>query len=208
MYLPSTMWTCILQVRENPEQVNELVVRRYSQPLQRFARYLGLSHEDAEEVVQETFLRVCDAEFLQNADRRKGKFRTLLLAVLKNVVSEFRRREFAAMRDRRKAVSLGDLDLPEEPREAAEFNRIWVRHLVEQAFEALKDDPVIPALRLQVQGKSYREIAEELHLKESDVTNNIHRAKPRIKRELERLIARYCTQDECPDEIALLLDYL
>jgi RNA polymerase sigma-70 factor (ECF subfamily) len=202
------MWTCILQFRSNPDRVNDLIVRRYSQPLQAFARHLGLSHENAEDVVQETFVRVCNEQFLLGADRRKGKFRTLLLAVLKNVISECRRHDFAGLRDRRREVPLGDLDLPDPHQEEPDFNRMWVLNLVTQAFENLKEDPTIPSLRLQTQGKSYKEIADELGLKESDVTNNIHRAKPRLKRELERLIAQYCTQEEFPEEIAALVKYM
>ncbi len=208
MYLPSTMWTCILEVRSDPDRVNDLIVRRYSQPLQAFARSIGMSHESAEDVVQETFIRVCNKEFLLGADRKKGKFRTLILAVLKNVISEYRRHDFAGLRDRRREVPLGDLDLAVPYQEEFEFNRMWVRNLVNQAFDNLKEDPTIPALRLQTRGKSYKEIAAELDLKESDVTNNIHRAKPRLKRELERLIAQYCTQEEFPEEIAALVKFM
>lgn len=208
MYLPSTMWTMIRQVREHPERVNEVLVARYRAPLYAFARYLGLKHEDAEEVVQECFVRVCREDFLAKADQRKGRFRSLLLGVLKYVVSEFRRHSFAGVRDRRREVPLGDVDIPEEREEDSTFNKLWVKHLVHQALENLAGDPSIPCLRLQVEGKSYSEIAALVGLPETSVTNQLHRAKPKLKRELERLIAQYCTKDEFPEEISRLVEYL
>ncbi|HLY73927.1 MAG TPA: RNA polymerase sigma factor [Planctomycetota bacterium] len=208
MHLPSTMWTCIRQASANPALVTEMVVSRYQTPLLEFARQQGLTHEDAEEVVQEAFVRICKEEFLLKADRAKGKFRSLLLAVLKYVISEFRRHRNAGVRDRRLEVPLGTFDVPAEIPEDAGFNRLWVKNLVRQAFENLKGDPTVESLRLQMDGMSYKDIATTQGIRETDVTNNIHRAKPRIKRELEKLIGQYSTQDECPDEIALLIQYL
>lgn len=208
MPLPSTLWTCLLEIRTDPERVKDLVVRRYREPILRFVLRQGLSEPDAEDVTQEVFLRVCREEFLSGADRAKGKFRNLLLAVTRHVVASHRRHALAGRRDRRRDVALGDFEIPVEVAPDAEFDRLWVRGLVERAKERLKTDPHFPALELQMAGRTYREIASALGRSETDVTNHIHRAKLKWKAEIERLIGEYCTADEVQEEIAALLRYL
>ncbi|MBI2898702.1 MAG: sigma-70 family RNA polymerase sigma factor [Planctomycetes bacterium] len=208
MPLPSTMWTCLLQVRSDPERVKDLVVRRYRQPVVDFARAQGIPPEDAEDVAQEVFLRVCREEFLGKADRSKGRFRNLLLAVTRHVIASHRRHALAGARDRRREVALGDFDLPAEAPPDAEFDRLWVRNLVGRAMERLRPDPHFAALELQIGGKSYKEIAAALGRSEGDVTNHVHRAKLKLKAEIERLVGEYCTAEEMPEEIGALLRYL
>jgi DNA-directed RNA polymerase specialized sigma24 family protein len=124
------------------------------------------------------------------------------------VLASFRRRELAASRDRRREVALEDFDLPAEFEPDVEFDRLWVKNLVGQAFERLKDDSGIAALRLQMQGKTYQEIARSLSKSEVEVTNYIHRGKKRLRQEIERLIAEYANRDETPGEVDSLLQYL
>jgi RNA polymerase sigma-70 factor (ECF subfamily) len=208
MYLPTTIWTVILQVREQPEKVKDSVVRRYRQPVYEFGRKQGLSHEDSEDVAQEVFVRVCREEFLVKADRSKGKFRTLILAVTKHVIARLREYQLAGMRDRRREVALNDFEIPEEPSSDSSFDRLWVQNLMQRAKEHLQEDIAVQALMLQLEGKSYRDIAVILGKKESEVTNYIHRGKDRLKRELEKLIGEYSTQEEVKDEIAALLKFI
>jgi RNA polymerase sigma-70 factor, ECF subfamily len=206
--MPSTLWTAILEVRNQPDRVTDLIVRRYRQPIHDFALQQGLPHEDAEDVTQEVFLRVCREEFLVKADRTKGKFRTLLLAVTKHVIAKFREYALAGKRDRRRQVALGDFEIPDELPSDPAFDRLWVQNLVEQARERLKEDLPVRALMLQFEGKSYRDIGIVLGKKETEVTNYIHRGKERLKREIERLIAEYSAHDDVPDEIATLMSLL
>ena len=77
-----------------------------------------------------------------------------------------------------------------------------------QAMERLKHDPGTQALKLQLEGLSYQEIAEKLGRKAADVTNFIHRAKERLRREVERLIAEYSTREDVAEELAALRRFL
>ena len=208
MHMPSTMWTTILQFRCDPERVKDFVVRRYRQPVLEFARRQGLKDEDAEDVAQEVFLRVCQETFLKRADQIRGKFRTVLLAVTKHVIGSWRRHEMAGKRDRRREVSLEGMTLPDELPADPEFDRLWVQNLMTQAMERLKKDAGTEALKLQLEGLSYQEIAERLGKKTTDVTNFIHRAKERLKKEFERLIAEYSTREDVAEEIAQLRRFL
>jgi len=188
--------------------VKDFVVRRYRQPVVEFARRQGLKDEDAEDVAQEVFLRVCHETFLRKADQIRGKFRTVLLAVTKHVIGSWRRHEMAGKRDRRREVSLEGMTLPDELPADPEFDKLWVQNLMTQAMERLKKDAGTEALKLQLEGLSYQEIAERLGRKTTDVTNFIHRAKERLKKEFERLIAEYSTREDVAEEIAQLRRFL
>lgn len=207
MELPSSIWTVILSIRQDPERVKDLIVRRYRQPVYDFIRMKGLNHEDAEDVTQEVFVRICREEFLEKADRDKGKFRTLLLAVTRNMIAFFRRFELSERRDRRRQISLANMDLPAQEEPDKEFDALWVKNLVSQAMERLQDDPTVRALGLQMEGKSYQEIADALGKQVTDVTNYIHRAKQRLRGEIERMISGYSTRDQMPEEIAELIKH-
>ena len=206
--MPSTMWTTILAFHRDPDRVKDFVVRRYRQPVVEFARRQGLKDEDAEDVAQEVFLRVCHETFLRKADQIRGKFRTVLLAVTKHVIGSWRRHEMAGKRDRRREVSLEGMTLPDELPADPEFDKLWVQNLITQALQRLKQDAGTEALKLQLEGLSYTEIAERLGKKTTDVTNFIHRAKERLKKEFERLIAEYSTREDVAEEIAQLRRFL
>jgi len=205
MVFPSSIWTVILSVKDDPERVKDLVVRRYRDPVYEFLRMKGLSHEDAEDVTQDVFIQICREEFLQKADRDKGKFRTLVLAVTRNLLAFFHRFQMAERRDRRRKVALGELDLPSDPPPDGDFDQLWVKNLMAQALERLKDDPMVMALRQQLDGLSYQEIATRMGRQVHDVTNFIHRGKARLRAEIERMIAEYSSKDDVPAEVAHLM---
>jgi RNA polymerase sigma-70 factor (ECF subfamily) len=202
---PTSIWTTLLSLREDPERVRDLVVRRYRQPIYDFVRRQNLSHEDAEDLTQEVFAQICREGFLERANRRKGKFRTLLLAVSRHIVASFRRHELAAVRDRRRSVALEDFDIEGEHPDDAEFDDLWVKNLVELSFRQLEGDPGIAALRLQMAGRSYQEIGAAIGKTPTDVTNYIHRAKKKLRQEIERQIREYCGGDNVDAEISSLL---
>jgi len=207
MNFPSSVWTLILNIKHDPERVKEQIVLRYRQPVYEFIQRRLTNHEDAEDLTQEVFLRVCADEFLEKVDPEKGRFRTILLAVTRRVIASYLRQELAQRRDRRRQVPLTDIDLPADAPAEGEFDRLWVGNLVTQAMERMKDEPNLVPLKLQLQGKSYREISEQIGRPETDITNFIHRAKQRLRRELESLIREYSGGD-VKSEIAALMQYL
>jgi RNA polymerase sigma-70 factor (ECF subfamily) len=208
MTFPTSIWTTLRAIRNEPERVKDRVVRHYRGPVYEFLRRQKLSHEDAEDLTQEVFLRICSDAFLAKVDPQKGKFRSLLLAVTRHVVASFRRRELASMRDRRREVAFDDFEIPAEIQEDPEFDKLWVRNLMTQALEGMKDDPPASALQMQLEGKSYQEIATALSTNETTVTNYIHRAKKRLRLEIERLIEEYNGGRDLKSEIAALVKYL
>lgn len=205
---PSSIWTTILSIRKDPARVRDLVVRRYRQPVFDFIRRQGLSHEDAEDVTQEVFAQICRDGFLERVDPSKGRFRTLVLAVTRHLIASFHRHEFAGVRDRRRSVTLDGFDVAAQHADDGDFDDLWVKNLVDLGLLRLKDDPGVSALKLQLEGRSYQEISATLKKSATDVTNYIHRAKKKLRIEIERLIRDYCGDAEVKDEVASLLRYL
>jgi len=206
--MPSTPWSTILQFRANPDKVRDLLIRRYRQPVVEFTILQGLSPHDAEDVAQEVVLRVCRENFLRKADEIRTKFRTVLLAVTKRVIVSFRRHDTAAMRDKRRRIPIEGLDFPVDAEDDPEFDRLWVKALVERALTSLGDDASVQALRLQLKGRTYQQIADRQGRKVTDITNGIHRARERLKREIERLISEYVPREDVEAEIAALRRFL
>ena len=63
----------------------EDLCRAYWYPLYAFLRRSGNSTEDAQDLAQDFFAGLMDGTLLASAEPAKGKFRTLLLAALKNM---------------------------------------------------------------------------------------------------------------------------
>jgi RNA polymerase sigma-70 factor (ECF subfamily) len=218
----STIWSRILDAAGgNPSEINRLLVR-YRPPIVAFLRRMGKSREDAEDLAQEVLLKVGQTEFLRKADRERGRFRDLLLAVTRRTAVDQDRRRSAAKRGGGwKRVPLpgdgGGEDAKEPaaagPDEEAEFSRLWAANLLQLALVRLRREcrargtRHFEALRLtQYDGKSYREAAGLLGCKETDITNWVHAGKRRLKEMVGEFIREYAgSDDEWRAELAVAL---
>ena len=59
-----------------------------------------------------------------------------------------------------------------------------------QGMSRMRKDAATSALKLQLEGRTYQEIADTLKKSETEVTNYIHRAKKRLRTEIEALSHR------------------
>ena len=185
--------------------MKDLVVRRYRTPVYEFARKQGLNHEDAEDVAQDVFIRVCAEGFLEKADQSKGRFRTLILAVTRHVIASFRRHALAARRDRRRETSLDDFQFPVDVPPDAEFERAWARNLVHLALDRLKNKPSIDLLTAQMNGATCKELALQLGRTEHAVETALYRVRERLRAEIERLVAEYSAEGQVDEELGSIL---
>lgn len=196
MSFPTTVWTQI--------KSGDHVVRRYTEPVYRFLMYEGASPEDARDLTQDVMLCILKRGFLEKANRAKGHFRSLLLAVTKAVLTDFRRKRAAKKRggverpqplDDSMLEALVDAHAP--PADQL-FDTLWHDAVVRRAFERLAhDSPQVATIlrRHYFEGSSYAEIAEEVQMTVKAVTNAVHRAKPRLKEALDQEIRSYCSSD-------------
>lgn len=209
---PTTFWTTL---RDRPDQARAKLFTRYRTAIFHYLQNQGFQESDAEDLTQEVFLQVCQEPFLERVDRAKGKFRTLLLAVTRNLVLKARERGA-----RRRAVSLDsggpDGNVLEVPGPSdARFDELWVQNLVRLALQRLQEEtslggpPHYQAVVLnKMQGLPYAEVARKLGASEEDVTNWIHHGKKKIRKYLEESVRDYCsTEAEWQEELALLSNH-
>ena len=87
----TTHWSVVLSAREqaslSSDQALEKLCRTYWYPLYAHVRRLGHSPHDAEDLTQEFFARLLEKNYLQTADRAKGRFRTFLLVALEHFLA-------------------------------------------------------------------------------------------------------------------------
>ena len=83
-----TRWTVVLSAREKEAPKAKAALQELCQtywyPLYVFARRQGHNHEDSEDLVQGFFARLLEKRELEQVNRSKGKFRSFLMAGLKN----------------------------------------------------------------------------------------------------------------------------
>ena len=86
----------------------------YWWPLYAFVRRRGYEPHDAEDLVQEFFARLLAKDFLHSVDRRKGKFRSFLLAAMDQFLAKEWRRSNAQKRGGRFRITSLDAEAAEE----------------------------------------------------------------------------------------------
>ena len=98
----TTHWSVVLLAGEetSPQacEALEKLCRTYWYPLYAYTRRLGFSPEDAQDLTQGFFARLLEKNGLQTVDRRKGRFRSFMLASLNNYIANERDRARAAKR--------------------------------------------------------------------------------------------------------------
>jgi len=225
----TTAWTVVLHAKD-PDDTKfrsslEYLVETYWKPVYLFVRSKGYKHDLAKDLTQEFFALFLEKNFLKTVDREKGRFRTFLLTALTRFLMNAHAREKALKRggglkpiqslDALKDEEVGTGYEPERgetPEEA--FNRQWAKALLARVFERLQEvcaheDKRVyyDVLRQQFFGAtpdgrrpSYKEIGEQLHLSEVDVTNFLHRAKRIYKDLLRDEIRSYVANDQEVEE--------
>jgi RNA polymerase sigma factor (sigma-70 family) len=210
----TTIWANLKDAGGRKTGAAQAFVMRYRPPLLAFLLQRGVGAEDAEDVVQEVFLRMFSRDTLAQADRAKGRFRSYLLGIATKVILERKRHAAALKRGGGKTrVSLDEIGHdPVDPRAASEFEECWESHMVQTALENVeRDTPRQHELRaLAAKGAgSPSAIAERLGRNVGQVRVDLHRARKRLAKHLRSEIALYCsTADEYQDELRAILSYV
>jgi RNA polymerase sigma-70 factor (ECF subfamily) len=89
---PTTIWTVIREAGADDTSALDRFARAYEDPVSRYVRGRGFAGPDADDVVQEVFLRLLRGRVLEKADRERGRFRSLLLSVCRHVILDRQRR--------------------------------------------------------------------------------------------------------------------
>ena len=205
----------------------EELCRAYWYPLYAFLRRAGNSPEDAQDLTQEFFRQLLEKNRLAHADREKGKFRSFLLASLKNMANTEWKKTQAQKRGGGmtiRSLDEGDpetrylrepshLDTPEKL-----YEQRWAQTLVARALKRTKEE-------CEEQGKPFEElksflvnprgaspiadVAGKLGVTEGALKSTVHRLRQRYGTIFREEVAMTVSDpEEVDDELQWLLDAL
>jgi RNA polymerase sigma-70 factor (ECF subfamily) len=213
----TTHWSLVLAAGDGAgtqaRRALEELCGAYWFPVYAHVRSRGLTPEDAADVTQAYFLRLVEKEVLRDVRPEHGRFRSFLLASLRNFLANHWDHERAAKRGGGRAVVELDALAAEErfriePSDGNDpekiFERQWALAVLARAMEALKADAEkeggsekFESLRGCLTGDEamprYAELAVELEMSEGAVKVAVHRLRKRfgqlLRDEIDRTVA-------------------
>ena len=210
----ATSWTNVIAAQQSgsPEAAAALekLCRTYWYPLYAYLRRKGNDPHRAQDLTQEFLYRLIKENYLGAADRRRGKFRSFLLAALNHFVSNQCDYERAVKRGGRvNFVSLDDTESETRfLREPASdqspekiFERTWFLALFDAALARLREEQaaagrseVFEQLRQFViedaEAGDYRAVASRVNMTPNAVAVAVHRLRERYKKLVQEEVLR------------------
>jgi RNA polymerase sigma-70 factor (ECF subfamily) len=197
----------------------------YWYPLYAFVRRRGLSPEDAQDSTQEFFSRLLARNWLRDADRGKGRFRTFLLTALTRFLANEWDRVHAQKRgggtvplplDAELAETRYRSDTKSEMSPDRFYDRQWAMTLLDRALNRLEAEhqrlgkesdfaALSPALTLDRGDIPYARLAEQLGLSEPAARMAVHRLRKRFRQLFREEIAQTVAE---PDEVEAEIRHL
>lgn len=215
--------------RDSPGRAEalETLCRTYWGPLCFFIRRSGYGVHDSQDLTQAFFTHLLDGNPFQRLGPEKGKFRSFLLAALKNFLADERDRGSAAKRGGGRAILHFDVQTHEThylqhaaPEAAPEtlFDRRWALSVLDQALAHLGEE-------LQAVGKAwhfdllraflskegsvaeYSALAQQLGTSSGAVAVSVHRLRQRYRELVRADVAQTVTTPaEAEDELRYLVE--
>jgi DNA-directed RNA polymerase specialized sigma24 family protein len=235
---PSTHWSVILAARRShaePQLAQAALAelcQTYWAPLYSFVRSRGYTVHDAQDFTQSFFVYLIEHKIYARVDRQKGRFRSFLLASLKNFLAD------ASDHDRTLKRGGGQdfLPLHEEQIKEAEslfqnhrgastedglFDRSWAEALVTAGLERLSanyrsegKEKLFNELKIFIAGcagppPAYAELTVRLGMTESTLRSHVTRLRARYREVLRAEVRRTVdTEGEVDEELHELLRVL
>ena len=132
---PTTEWTRIIDTTQRGAILAELC-QKYWKPLYSYLRCKGFPNDEAKDLVQGFFTdKVLGQEFVDKADRARGKFRTFLLVALRNYTINILKSDKL-----RQNHDPGAGESVEDTGPETEFNRVWAEELLQEVLKQLEQE--------------------------------------------------------------------
>ena len=197
--------------------------RGYWAPLYAFVRSRGHTVHDAQDLTQSFFAYLLEHRVYARANRQKGRFRSFLLASLKNFLADAADRE----RTLKRGGAHVFLPLHEEQAKEAEslfqthsgmsnedrlFDRSWAEALVATALERLSADykredkeQLFKELRIFISGgadpvPTYAELTDRLGITKSTLRSHVTRLRARYREALRSEVRRTVDSEQQVDQ--------
>jgi DNA-directed RNA polymerase specialized sigma24 family protein len=222
----TTHWSAVMAARDSasPQARAALteLCRTYWYPLYAFIRRKGHSLHDAEDLTQAFFARLLEKNYVAQADRGRGRFRSFLLMALTHFLADEWDKVRCVKRGGGRDIISFDAATaeeryrlePVEPLDAAKlYERRWVTTLFDKVLARLEDefreagkgerfDALKSSLLAEPDGASYAALGTQLGLTESVVKQAVHRMRRRYRELFREEIAQTVAgPDEVDDEL-------
>jgi RNA polymerase sigma factor (sigma-70 family) len=235
---PPTHWSVVAAAGtsqaepENAQAALAQLCQTYWAPLYNFVRSRGYTLHDAQDLTQSFFAYLIEHKIYARVDRQKGRFRSFLLASLKNFLAD------ASDRERTLKRGGGQHFLPLHEAQAKEaeslfqthgattsedwiFDRSWAETLVTAGLERLSADykgesrkKLFDELRIFIAGgadrpPTYAELANRLGMTESTLRSRVTRLRAGYREALRAEVRQTVeTEAEVDEELRELLRVL
>jgi RNA polymerase sigma factor (sigma-70 family) len=210
----TTHWSVVLMAGKtesaSAEQALNQLCRTYWYPLYAFVRRKGYSPHDSQDLTQSFFARLLEKNYVAQADRERGRFRTFLLAALTHFLAdEWDKTRRLKRGGDREIISFDAASAEEryrlEPVDQLDagklYERRWVTTLFDKVLGRLQEefcdsgkrelfDSLKSSLLSQETGLSYAEMGAHLGLKEDAVKQAVHRMRRRYRELFREEIAQ------------------
>jgi len=210
----TTRWSIVLLAGRNDTERARVALAKLCQtywyPLYACARRQGCSPPDAQDATQGFFEQLLERHTLARADPARGRFRSFMLAMMKNFLAGQRQSARAQKRGGGREILSLDLDAAErrfaaEPADHASpdklFDRQWALALLAEVLRRLEDEQredgkhaTFAVLKETLAGsretQPYAELAARLDWSEGAVKVAVHRLRKRYRELLQAEIAQ------------------
>ena len=204
------------------EAALEKLCQTYWYPLYSYLRRKGSDPDKAQDLTQGFFYRLIKENYLGAVDRKRGKFRSFLLAALNHFVSNQRDHDRAAKRGGgQPLLSLDDMDAENrfihEPASSLSpekiFEKNWFLTLFEQALTRLSEEQktagkaelfeqLKPFVVEEAESGDYNSAAARLNMTPNAVAVTVHRLRDRYKKLVhEEVVRTVADPAEIEDEL-------
>jgi len=180
------------------------VCRTYWRPIFSFVRARGYSIEDAQDFTQDFFVIILKDNWLQHADRNRGRFRSLLLRSLQNFLINVAEKTHARKRggdvefiswDDWMVEAPSQLSIPVQALDSLPPERIfdltWATAVVEHAFQRLREECESKGKLWLFQALSSHLADERDELSYANLSGKLGMAETAVKKQLHNMRQRY-----------------
>lgn len=169
----------IEKLREGDVEAFDQVYKRYAEKLYAFSLKYLKSKEEAEELVQSVFLKVWEN---QKKLKKETSFKSYLFTIAYNEICNiFRRRKY--QQNFLSTIDIEGTEASEETEEQIDF--VFVKEQVDQIVAQLPEKYRKVFMKSRKEGKSTKEISDELNLSKGTVDNYISESIKFIRANLE-----------------------
>jgi RNA polymerase sigma factor (sigma-70 family) len=206
----TTRWSVILsagnlgrQEQKAHDALAELC-RTYWRPIFSFVQARGYSIEDAQDLTQDFFVTILKKNWLQHADRNRGRFRSLLLRSLQNFLINAAEKTHAHKRgggvefiswDDWMAEAPSQLSIPIQALDSLLPERIfdltWATTVVEHALQRLREECESKGKLWLFQTLSSHLADERDELSYANLSEKLGMAETAVKKQLYNMRQRY-----------------